>query len=881
MPQTRINEAITFQVFCDWDNDGSYNTAPSNGLLVGDDISRFVKDVQITLGNSDPDDIVASVGKCTIRVDNRSRYFSPANTASPLYGKLVPNIPVLVKVTDGVNVWPRFAGFIQSVVPTSGTRLGRECIILCTDYLGKLQAHQLSIPIIAGQTGDVLAKTVVNAVINPRYYSVLVYDSATPSDGDYVIVGGVTYTFRNTLSVANDVQIDSTFRAREQTFENLRMAINGEGGAGTAYHAATTRPSYAIAAMHTSHYQTTQGDYPVRYYRLNEPSGTVIYDYGTNGADGAYSGSPTLGATGAFSLFDADKAVTLDGTNDYCILPTLDFYGRSFTVEFWFKPAASPTSDQDLFSVHSAFASDESFYIRYNDTANGIITANFYGTTQVQSGAITPGTWYFVVVTYDSITELMTLYIDGIAVDTATGGPYAGISTTIELGAYTAAGANTTKGDMDDAKIYFACLSSTAIAAHYEDASSGFGVLITSLVPGTLGGLSVSASGLTVSNIIVSSLDALPSVTTYETGVETFDYAGDNWGEERTNALSAITEVTQSEQGWFYQDVDGLLYWRNRNYPFVQYAAAVSAAFNLDALPDGGVQVERVRNRVVVNYRPRSTVTSGVVAQAKNTISVPGKGADIGSEKSYNGFMVSENRKLIKNGENSKTVDLDYRDATTGTKMAVTSLELPLAAGTDWTAGEQASGDNNGYYNNYNYLQMLVQNLGTKARITITNTATGTLKIFGLQLRGTGLAKYEQTQIIREDQTSIDSYARRVMTINLPLPVQQTYAEALSEYLLTRYSSPSFEIQHIAFGNRVKVDGTNVYSLNIGDIVSITDSELCITAVKHQIMGMTNTISVDPSQNSLEFVLRRTDDQLYALWDDTTSGLWDIGRWVI
>jgi len=298
-------------------------------------------------------------------------------------------------------------------------------------------------------------------------------------------------------------------------------------------------------------------------------------------------------------------------------------------------------------------------------------------------------------------------------------------------------------------------------------------------------------------------------------------------------------------------------------------------------LPQGGTLVERIKNKIVVSYRPRSSVTSGVVAQAKNTISVPGTAADAGSEKRLSSKVVGNSLGLVKNGENSKTIDLDYRDETTGAKMAVTALTIPPVASTDWTAGEQTSGDNNGYYNNYNYLNFLVQNLGTKARITITNTATGTLKIFGLQLRGVGLAKYEQTQIIREDSASVTSYARRVMSVNLPLPVQQTYAEALSEYLLNRYSSPAFEIDKIAFGNRVSVDGYNVYSIHIGDIISITDAQLGITTLKHQVVGMNSTISVDPSSNNLEFALRRIDDQTFLIWDDTVYGLWDDARWSI
>ena len=880
-PRTQINKSLTFSVAIDFDADGVFTTVQSTALQVTDDISRFVKDVSITLGNSKPDDLVAAVGQCTIRLNNTSKYFSPANTASPLYGKLTPNKAVLVKVNDGVNEWTRFAGFTSDFTPTSGINKERECTVTCIDYLGKLQAHQLSMPIVMGMTGDVLAKLVVNAAINPRYYRAVLYDSVAPVDGDYVIVNGTTFTFRSVVASANDVLIDTTFRARELSFENMRKAMNGEGGSGTLYHASTTRPDYSIASMYPSHYQSCLDDAPVRYHRLGEAAGTAMYDYGTNTAHGTYNGGFTLGVSGAMSLFDADKSVTFDGTTGYGSMPTLDFYGRSFTIDFWFKPTAAPSSNQDVFSVHSAFSANQALYIRYNEAGNGILTCYFYSGAQVDSGAITAGTWYYVVVSYDSITSTLTLYINGTVVDTATSaGPFAGVSPTLTLAAYPAAG-TFTKGTIDEFKIYLNCLSATAIADHYESAANYFGVLLTSLLPGSLGALAVSSSGVTVSNILVTTLDAISTVTTYETGVETFDYAGDNWGDERTNALSAVTEVTQSEQGWFYQDIDGLLYWRNRDYPFTRYAATVVASFDKDALPEGGTLVERIKNRVVVSYRPRSSITSGVVAQAKNTISVPGTAADAGSEKRLSSKVVGNSLGLVKNGENSKTVDLDYRDATTGAKMAVTALTIPPVASTDWTAGEQTSGDNNGYYNNYNYLNFLVQNLGTKARITITNTATGTLKIFGLQLRGTGLAKYEQTQIIREDADSVTSYARRVMTVSLPLPVQQTYAEALAEYLLNRYSSPAFEIDKIAFGNRVNVDGANVYSIHIGDIVTVTDAQLGITALKHQVVGMSSTISVDAGAWNLEFVLRRIDDNLFLLWDDTTYGLWDVDRWSI
>ena len=880
-PRPMVNKSFTFAVKVDWNNDGTFTSVLSTAFGVGDDISRFVKQVDITQGNSDPQSNVADIGKATIILDNKSKWFSPANTVSPFYGYLTPHKAVYVAVTDGVNIWQRFAGFIESITPTSGSRKERECTIECCDYLGVLQGHMLSLPVITGQTGDVLAKTIVNTAILPRYYSQLIYKTATPADGNYVTINGVTFTFRNTISSANDVLIDTTFRAREATFDNLRRAINGEGGAGTLYHINTVRPNYIVASMHRSHYQTCQDDSPVRYYRMNEAAGTTMYDHGTNGTagNGTYSGSPTLGATSLFSVGDADKAVTFDGTNDYASIPSIELYGRSWSLELWVKFAGSPPAQQDVFSIHSAFSANQAFYMRYE---TGVLTAYFYSGSSVNSGALATGTGYLVTVTYDAIATTLKMYINGTLTSTATSaGPYSGLTPTIQLGVYSAAAANYTKADIDDVKLYFSALSAEAVQAHYDDATSGFGVLIAATVPGALGTITSSASGLSISNILVTSLEALSGVVTYETGVETFDYAGDSWGEERTNALSAITEVTTSEQGWFYQDVDGLIYWRNRNYPFTRYSASVVGAFNLDALPEGSTQIERIKNRVVVSYTPRSTVTSGVVAQAKNAISVPGTVAGSGSEKHYGSLVVASNRDIVKNGENTKTVDFEFRDAVTGQKMAITSLVLPPTPVTDWQAGEQTAGDNNGYYNNFNYLNMLVQNLGTKARVTITNTATGTLRIFDFQLRGEGLAKYEQTQIIREDQDSIDLYSRRVMTVNLPLPVQQTYAEALSEYLLSRFSTPAFEITKIGFGNRQRVDNTNIYAIKLGDVITVTDEQFGVTALKHQVVGINSTLHVDPSNNNMEFTLKRIDDQTYSLWDDPVYAKWDETRWTI
>lgn len=63
-----------------------------------------------------------------------------------------------------------------------------------------------------------------------------------------------------------------------------------------------------------TYYDSVLNDSPNGYWRLGEPSGTTATDEtGTN--NGTYSGSPTLGVTGAIPV-DEDTAVTFDGTDD-------------------------------------------------------------------------------------------------------------------------------------------------------------------------------------------------------------------------------------------------------------------------------------------------------------------------------------------------------------------------------------------------------------------------------------------------------------------------------------------------------------------------------------------------------------------------------------
>lgn len=68
--------------------------------------------------------------------------------------------------------------------------------------------------------------------------------TARPNDADTIIVGNVTYRFKDTLAQANDVKRGADLNA---CLESLVHAINGTGTSGTDYFAGTSTVPAVVA----------------------------------------------------------------------------------------------------------------------------------------------------------------------------------------------------------------------------------------------------------------------------------------------------------------------------------------------------------------------------------------------------------------------------------------------------------------------------------------------------------------------------------------------------------------------------------------------------------------------------------------------------------
>ncbi|MBD3402605.1 hypothetical protein GF420_06895 [candidate division GN15 bacterium] len=182
-----------------------------------------------------------------------------------------------------------------------------------------------------------------------------------------------------------------------------------------------------------------------------------LKDFSGNGAVAIATGDPTWNAAGGF---DGNGAYEFDG-NDHLlageVLPT----GASYTKTAWVYRTGTGQNimSGDTGPAGHAFWTPASNGHRLSSGHNGSWT------TVADSDPLDLDTWYFVAVTYDQDTRLMTLYKDGVVIDTGTADPVDVTDATVYIGAFNAN--HWWIGSIDDARIYNRALSEDQIAALY------------------------------------------------------------------------------------------------------------------------------------------------------------------------------------------------------------------------------------------------------------------------------------------------------------------------------------------------------------------------------------------------------------------------------
>lgn len=353
-----------------------------------------------------------------------------------------------------------------------------------------------------------------------------------------------------------------------------------------------------------------------------------------------------------------------------------------------------------------------------------------------------------------------------------------------------------------------------------------------------------------------------PAVVDFEDGTLSFEYAADTWEKGKTNALTAIEDVVNSEFGFWWVSQDGIPTFRNKDWFFKQASVAADAVLvEQQSSLNGQLTIDDVYNVVSVSYQPRRALASAVVARASNTIVVPG---NTPTADRWNATEPPQADCLL--------IKLDI-SSTPGEIGGALSLLLPVA-GTDYTVADDAGFD----YTSSGRISMTMAVNGPVVELTMGNSASGSLFISGLQVRGTMLERTALQQVIFQDASSILDYGKRTpLTHNLPLASDVTRATAIARYLLNRYGEPHYRIETYEIENPIGTPGEagfiNMFALTIGDVIKVTEYQSGTTGKKCMIRSVEGEFQKGGLSKIVFGVTELEDKTYWILGDENYSVL--------
>ncbi|BDZ46066.1 LamG-like jellyroll fold domain-containing protein [Naasia aerilata] len=192
----------------------------------------------------------------------------------------------------------------------------------------------------------------------------------------------------------------------------VTLSVPNTGWTSTASASATETTTADPAVTGNEYTDAVRADGATNYWRLGEPSGSVLYDL--VGSDDAYAGTGlTRGLAGALTA-DSNTATTFSGdANGTAGTRNLISGPQSFAVEAWFKTTS--TTGGKIVGFGSSSTGLSSSYDRhlYLDAAGHVVWGVWpgYSSTVTTSGVYNNGQWHHVVGNLSASGQ--QLYVDG------------------------------------------------------------------------------------------------------------------------------------------------------------------------------------------------------------------------------------------------------------------------------------------------------------------------------------------------------------------------------------------------------------------------------------------------------------------------------------
>jgi hypothetical protein len=355
-------------------------------------------------------------------------------------------------------------------------------------------------------------------------------------------------------------------------------------------------------------------------------------------------------------------------------------------------------------------------------------------------------------------------------------------------------------------------------------------------------------------------------------GILTFDYAGDTWIEGDTNALTGGADLADSEFGLLFAKKDGTITFENQQYEFEQTNSTPEMVCDdAHSGQTGSLTKANIINRATISYQPRAVLASGVIAKANAPFFITGVAQDIVTPR-WNSYETTKNPV----GTGERTVVLPYVTDATGNLVGGIAIEQPLVAGTDyelWGTKDKTGPE----VTDKKLIKFALALVGSGVQVQMRNTVNRWGWVHDLQVRGKALYRQNTTQDIREDSTSRSAYGLRPYEFTLPFPSAdiENFAEVLAWYFINRFKDPLYIVDTISFRGTEAVGGVSVFSLDIGDVIDLSETQTAVANFKMMILGI-ETLFPENDVHEVTFLVTRLNSDTY--WELGVVGFSELGE---
>ena len=245
-------------------------------------------------------------------------------------------------------------------------------------------------------------------------------------------------------------------------------ANTGKGGDGAYSNATPTSGASGIVVVRylsgnaASPSTEEIGTAPIAYWKFDEGIGTTAYDSTSNRHNGTLSTGTSTPTWQTEDQCISGKCIFTKGYSTSYIDTNYDYslsYDSSSTFSFWFKSTTNNTGGlikniigKNSYEILISQLDQQIFFQQWDSVGSNTISLN-------SSNFITPNTWYFINVIYDSTQHKAFIYINGKfnASQNVTNSDFRNVTETLKIGTGYQWGGSTSPyytGFIDDVKIY-------------------------------------------------------------------------------------------------------------------------------------------------------------------------------------------------------------------------------------------------------------------------------------------------------------------------------------------------------------------------------------------------------------------------------------------